>query len=136
MEGYEIHMGRTVGPCRPLFVVQGEDGGRDEGAVSDDGRVAGTYLHGLFDDFSVLAGLARLLGVPEARIEALRPVYLAHREAKDEAYERLAAVFREHLDLDHLRALVWGDGLRASPLGRGAPPSAPDPAGARHEERP
>jgi adenosylcobyric acid synthase len=145
--GYEIHMGRTVGPCRPLFLVEsespsGDDGPgaalsgvaptldgeagaagavggpppvigtaavvRGEGAVSDDGRVSGSYVHGLFDDFSVLAGLARVLGVAEDRIEALRPGYLAHQEAKDQAYERLAAVFREHLDLKALHSLVFG----------------------------
>jgi cobyric acid synthase CobQ len=145
VEGYEIHMGRTVGTCRPLFLVESEAGSvqagdpgtgpsdaapgstvigtaasvRGEGAVSDDGRVAGSYVHGLFDDFSVLAGLARLLGVAEERIEALRPEYLAHQEAKDQAYERLAAVFREHLDLETLHALVFGDGSTSGGSGGG-----------------
>lgn len=47
--GYEIHIGRTEGPdCgRPMIVL--EDG-RPDGALSDDGRVAGTYMHGLFTD--------------------------------------------------------------------------------------
>jgi len=44
--GYEIHMGRTEGPDlrRPWLTVEG----RPEGAESADGRVRGTYLHGLF----------------------------------------------------------------------------------------
>ena len=116
-EGYEIHMGRTEGACGPLFEILEEapgrsDGGaepRPEGSVSEDGRVAGTYVHGLFDDYSVLAGLARLLGVPEGRIAAGSTARHTHQEAKNLAYDRLAAVFREHLDMDYVRALVRGE---------------------------
>jgi adenosylcobyric acid synthase len=45
-EGYEIHLGQTSGPdcVRPLFQTpRGVDG-----AVSADGRVMGSYLHGMF----------------------------------------------------------------------------------------
>ena len=46
VSGYEIHAGRTRGPdCeRAVFEI----GGRRDGALSADGRVAGTYLHGMF----------------------------------------------------------------------------------------
>jgi adenosylcobyric acid synthase len=107
VQGYEIHMGRTEGSCRPLFLVEEGGSGRAEGAVSEDGLVSGSYVHGLFDDYTVLAGLARGLGVSEERIAERGAGYRAHVEAKDEAYERLAAVFREHLDLDFLRGLVF-----------------------------
>jgi adenosylcobyric acid synthase len=45
-EGYEIHLGRTEGAdcARPVLMVHG----RPEGASSLDGRVQGTYVHGLF----------------------------------------------------------------------------------------
>ncbi|MCZ7664028.1 MAG: cobyric acid synthase [Thermoleophilia bacterium] len=118
VEGYEIHMGRSESACRPLFLVDGRGAldvagapraERPEGAVSDDGRVAGTYVHGLFDDYSVLAGLARQLGVDEDRIEAGRHGWADHAAAKEAAYDRLAAVFREHLDLDFVRALLRGE---------------------------
>jgi adenosylcobyric acid synthase len=47
--GYEMHMGVTEGQdCRRPFARL--DGGADEGAVSADGRVNGTYVHGLFAD--------------------------------------------------------------------------------------
>lgn len=45
LDGYEIHMGRTTGPDtkRPMVDLNG----RGDGAVSIDGRVRGSYLHGL-----------------------------------------------------------------------------------------
>ena len=44
--GYEIHLGATYGPdrARPLFTVNGQP----EGAIRADGRVMGSYLHGMF----------------------------------------------------------------------------------------
>ncbi len=46
LRGYEMHLGRTDGPdrARPFLTI----GGRTEGACSADGRVVGTYVHGLF----------------------------------------------------------------------------------------
>ena len=63
-EGYEIHIGRTEGDdrARPLFTVEGQP----EGAISADGQVMGSYLHGLFsaDAFraAFLAGLGAVAG--------------------------------------------------------------------------
>src|SRR6185295_16656214 len=51
VSGYEIHLGRTEGPdcARPTLMI----GDRPDGAASPDGRVRGTYVHGLFtsDEF-------------------------------------------------------------------------------------
>ncbi|WP_221793916.1 cobyric acid synthase [Aquisediminimonas sediminicola] len=44
--GYEIHAGITTGAERPLLRMAD---GRDEGAASADGRIAGCYIHGLFN---------------------------------------------------------------------------------------
>jgi adenosylcobyric acid synthase len=108
VEGYEIHMGRTEGAAPPLFQVQTSGGeSRPEGAVSLDGRVAGTYVHGLFDHFSAVAGFAKLLGVSQHRIDHARPAWLSRHEAKGAAYDRLAASFRQHLDLSRIRELLY-----------------------------
>ncbi|MFN3513087.1 MAG: cobyric acid synthase [Phenylobacterium sp.] len=60
--GYEIHLGRTVGAAlaRPFLF---RDDGRGEGAVSTDGRIAGAYVHGLFDDGAIRAALLADFGV-------------------------------------------------------------------------
>lgn len=48
LDGYEIHIGETTGPdCqRPTSIINGIE----DGAISKDGRVQGTYLHGYFDN--------------------------------------------------------------------------------------
>lgn len=47
--GYEMHVGETAGPdtVRPMVRL---DGGRVDGAISTDGRVSGSYVHGFFAD--------------------------------------------------------------------------------------
>ncbi|MTH96324.1 cobyric acid synthase [Roseibium sp. RKSG952] len=53
VSGYEIHIGRTHGPdsASPLMHLQSLNSpARPDGAISADGRVCGTYLHGLFTD--------------------------------------------------------------------------------------
>lgn len=47
VHGYEIHHGQTGSDLRPVLRM---DGGGEDGAVSADGRIWGSYLHGIFDD--------------------------------------------------------------------------------------
>ena len=59
--GYEIHMGISDGAARtkPAFVIDG----RPEGARSEDDRILGTYLHGLFDTPAACQALLRWAGL-------------------------------------------------------------------------
>ncbi len=70
----------------------------DDGAVSDDGLVIGTYLHGLFQNPSAVDGLLSYLH--ERRGLAYEPV------ADDDPYRRLALLVAENVDLDRLLALA------------------------------
>ncbi|MBL9055062.1 MAG: cobyric acid synthase [Rhodobacteraceae bacterium] len=96
VEGYEIHIGQSHGPdcARPFAQVEG----RNEGAVSANGRIMGSYLHGLFlsDAFraAFLAGLG-IAAAPRrhgAEVEAVLDALAAHLEA--------------HLDVPGLLALA------------------------------
>jgi adenosylcobyric acid synthase len=93
--GYEIHMGRTrylksVDP----FITK-EDGSKD-GAI--EGRIAGTYFHGLFENAGFTEKFLTL--VAEGRRLDWRPGAIRH--SKEDEYDRLAAVVREHLDVERI----------------------------------
>ena len=96
IKGYEMHIGDTSGPGldRPWLTL--EDG-RSEGARSTDGRVMGTYLHGIFaaDGFRH-AFLGRIC---QGEFEGV-----AYEAMIEETLDALAAHLEEHLDLDALLA--------------------------------
>lgn len=107
-EGYEIHMGETRLGSRvqPLLELRrlGDDFSVEDGAISEDGRVIGTYLHGLFDS---AGGLGLLL--PHLRRLCDLPPYTGSRVSvldRDQSYDELAAHFRSHLDIGAIYGLV------------------------------
>lgn len=84
VEGYEIHIGRSDGPARtrPFAFVEGAP----EGAVSADGRITGSYLHGLFRADVFRAAFLRGLGATsmlgyDATVEATLDALSDHMEA-------------------------------------------------------
>jgi cobyric acid synthase CobQ len=91
LSGYEIHLGVTRGPdcARPFALIDG----RPDGAVSADGRVFGTYLHGLFTSD---AYRARLLSEFGATASA------NYREEVDAALDEIAAELDRLVGLDAL----------------------------------
>jgi adenosylcobyric acid synthase len=98
LAAYEIHLGRTSGAdtARAPFSI----GGQAEGAVSANGRVMGTYLHGLFaTDAFRHAFLHRLH--PGSPAGGLR--YEAEVEATLDA---LADHLETHLDADRILAIA------------------------------
>jgi adenosylcobyric acid synthase len=95
--GYEMHMGVTAGPdCARPFARLSE--GAPEGAVSADGRVIGTYIHGLFgNDSQRAAWLARLGAGPSA---------IAYESLVESTLDRLAAHIAAHIDVERLLNLA------------------------------
>jgi len=91
--GYEMHMGVTEGPdCARPFARLGDE--TAEGAMAADGRVIGTYVHGLFaDDRQRAAWLARFAG---------GPAQVSYEASVDAILDRLAAHLEAHVDVDRL----------------------------------
>lgn len=93
--GYEIHMGVTTSDAAPL--LQRSDG-RFDGAVSADGRIAGTYVHGLFNQGETRAAWLRRLGAPSTGENQSAII--------DTALDRVAEALERALPCDRLLELA------------------------------
>ncbi|MBK5225129.1 MAG: cobyric acid synthase [Thermoleophilia bacterium] len=96
--GYEIHMGRSeLGPGVKQLLQTGHGA---DGAVSADGLVLGSYLHGFFDSDDVLAGLLSYFGCP-----AELPM-MGRGMLKEHEYDRLARELRASLDMEKIYEII------------------------------
>ncbi|MBI3768389.1 MAG: cobyric acid synthase [Deltaproteobacteria bacterium] len=107
LSAYEIHMGqldrRAQSPA-PFAVEagRGREGSSLDGAVNESGTVVGTMLHGIFENTalrsSLLAGLRTRRGLEHSDASAV--------PSRDEEYDRLAEVVRQHIDEGELHRIM------------------------------
>ena len=117
LRGYEIHQGVSSGPAlaqaqAPIALSDG----RHDGAVSADGQILASYVHGLFDTPQALAVLLNWAKGDAADAASMAPLDLAaQREAQ---LDRLADTLAAHLDMEKIAALL---ALSAPPAASAAP---------------
>jgi adenosylcobyric acid synthase len=92
VKGYEIHLGVTSGPDRasPMFTVNGQP----EGAVRADGRVMGSYLHGMFTEDAFRRAFVASLGAT--------PGSQSYGQTVEDTLDALADHLAAHVDCDRL----------------------------------
>jgi len=109
LSGYEIHHGesRITGNCKPIFEITERNGrklNRAEGAISNDSRILGTYIHGIFETEAFrrnfLNRLRRKKGWP-----SLQP---KEKFSLDNEFDKLAKLVRENIDTDLLHKILKG----------------------------
>jgi len=107
VRGYEIHMGMSESREAPLFVLDEDGGGKNEGSVSRDGMVMGSYVHGLFD----LPAFRQyfLSKVPSA--SGAKVPTMDYDRSVDEGLDAVASVVGSSLDMDRL-VEIMKEGLR------------------------
>lgn len=97
LRGYEIHAGVTTGPDTARPFARLEDG-RLDGAISADGQIVGTYLHGLFaDDRQRQSWLDLLGGVSSGFV---------YDDKIESTLDMLADHLQHHIDVEALLALA------------------------------
>ncbi|MBY5640418.1 cobyric acid synthase [Rhizobium leguminosarum] len=96
LAGYQIHLGITRGPdCdRPSAIVDGAP----DGALSADGRIMGTYLHGLFGSDAYRARLLQSFGLSGEQRN--------YRDLVEQALDEVAGELERHLDPRWLAGLL------------------------------
>lgn len=102
VQGYEIHMGISTGAAllNPAIVIEERSGAmRYDGALSQDGQIMGTYLHGLFDNTEACAALLAWSGLKSAE----QPNY---HLVKENNINRLADVIENHLDFAYIKKII------------------------------
>jgi adenosylcobyric acid synthase len=107
VSGYEIHCGVSVmsTPLPPLLMLEDGPGeeegeGKAEGARSADDQIAGTYLHGIFDEPAACTELLRWAGLDA-------PQTIDRDEIREHELDRLADTLEQHLDMQQLFPQWW-----------------------------
>lgn len=90
VEGYEIHCGASTGAALSCAALTLSDG-RPEGAISHDGQILGTYLHGLFDQPEARDALIQWAGLRPSAAPQIS-------EIREQQLERLADEIERSLD--------------------------------------
>ncbi|MCP3678443.1 MAG: hypothetical protein GY721_12905 [Deltaproteobacteria bacterium] len=115
--GYEIHMGETklldgVLPFSRIIersgmrIQPGEGEGQDDGAVSRDGNIIGTYMHGIFDNYWFRLDIINTLRQRRGISAMSRSELTVADSEKEQQYRRLADLVRKHLDMDLIYKLI------------------------------
>lgn len=102
VQGYEIHIGRTSGPdcARRYFSIEDADGGqKHDGAQSADGRIVGTYVHGLFTGDQFRKAYLNAFGAVSE---------LAYQQRIDAVLEELADHLERALDVEAVLKIAQG----------------------------
>ena len=105
VEGYEIHMGRSVRTGgRPLVRLAQQDGTYIEDGCQQ-GSVYGCYLHGLFDQALVTEAIVRdLLAARGLEASAVQVVDMARY--RQQQYDLLADGVRASLDMERIYRII------------------------------
>ena len=105
LEGYEIHMGTTenLGDACPMIRL--EDG-RTDAYMTPDGRIWGSYLHGIFDNEELVFGLVHDLMKEKGIDPGADQLSLA--EYKEIQYDKLADLIRNNVDMKAVYDILFG----------------------------
>lgn len=103
-EGYEIHMGLTTPLEEGIETLFWLEDGKKDGFITPDGRIWGSYLHGVFDEESFrmdwLTPILEEKGIKNGKTA------ISHKEFKEMQYDKLEQLLRTHLDMNKIYEIV------------------------------
>ena len=110
VKGYEIHMGiskvgNEISYLNLIDKKLGEEVNYLEGSVNNVGNVVGTYLHGIFDEIDFTRELLNIIREKKG-LEKLKSSVTSFDEFKQNEYDKLADLLREHLDIQKIYEIM------------------------------
>ncbi len=91
-EGYEIHMGETVGEeRRPVCLIDGE---KEDGYFLN-AKTWGTYIHGIFDNLEIVNSMLSESGKKLSS-------KINFKQFKEEQYDKLAGLIRQNANMEYI----------------------------------
>lgn len=109
LTGYEIHMGKTdfLNPVKHAFSITGRSNDNvtvNDGVVSSDGLILGTYIHGIFDNNEYRRAVIDALRIRKG----LKPLikYNDVQACKQANYDRLAKTVRSSINMKLLYQII------------------------------
>ncbi len=102
VSGYEIHVGKTsfTVDMTALVTLDADHGeGQSDGCINLDDTIAGTYLHGLFENDDIIQLVAKWLGYRVTK-------QLSYEQQQEAAIERLADAIEQYLDVAAIESLL------------------------------
>ena len=110
VKGYEIHMGiskvgNEISYLNLIDKKLGEEVNYLEVSVNNVGNVVGTYLHGIFDEIDFTRELLNIIREKKG-LEKLKSNVTSFDEFKQNEYDKLADLLREHLDIQKIYEIM------------------------------
>ncbi|MGL6106613.1 cobyric acid synthase [Romboutsia sp.] len=110
VKGYEIHMGistigKEVNNLNTINKKLDEEVNYTEGSVNKDGNVVGTYIHGIFDDIDFTRTILNNIRTQKG-LSKLDSSVTSFDEFKQNEYDKLADLLREHLDIEKIYEIM------------------------------
>jgi adenosylcobyric acid synthase len=107
VKGYEIHMGVTESASDLQPLIQRIGDGSNEGVRTIDGRIWGTYIHGLFDEPAFRRAFLQNLA-PQRYKPEQQNIHQSISDFKDQQYDLLAEHFETYLNMEILTQIMEG----------------------------
>lgn len=119
LNGYEIHMGRSelgegVTPVFRIFERSTKEVDVVDGAVRADGKVFGTYIHGVFDNDAFRRHIINLIRAQKGWGPLADREIVTVTERRDKDFNKLAEVVRNSMDMEKLYQIMGLDGEKTA----------------------
>ncbi len=103
VNGYEIHMGRSVVEGEPLFTLEASGEKYTDGLIK--GNAMGTYLHGIFDNDNLRTSLLEWLWERKGKERSVRKTE-SQVAMREQSFNELADWVRNSVDMEKIRSIM------------------------------